>query len=330
MVCKRPKHTETKRDSCKPLVNCGKTWKKIVWRGKAWRHGGWGMFLEETICCLKTFWTLSGHQISSDIEAMRRRCERAASAEVHEAFWNRLCASSGALPVATACVISQGRAGEMHGPMVHQWSFIHLPKYAKVLRSVGGWCRPANQWGVLFLDKFWDARLQHSLETKSQELCHALLTFWFSLIQGHSIWCLDMLSGFRLVPGSSWIWTNSQGAGWALFHVSSFLGDGLYNLSKVPCSELAKLCRALCRALGESGESGERYKQTYNLKTGRRPFLWVKIWHAPWQHDATGKGTQGYTASTELFGFQWSHPKWLHMRRCKEWHQLQNGWTCFL
>lgn len=77
-----------------------------------------------------------------------------------------------------------------------------------------------------------------------------------------------MLSGFRLVPGSSWIWTNSQGAGWALFHVSSFLGDGLYNLSKVPCSELAKLCRALCRALGESGESGERYKQTYNLKTG--------------------------------------------------------------
>ena len=58
------------------------------------------------------------------------------------------------------------------------------PKYGNVLRSVGGWRRPAKQWGVLFLDEFWDARLQHSLETKSPA-SHALLTLLFA-IQGHS------------------------------------------------------------------------------------------------------------------------------------------------
>ena len=149
-------------------------------------------------------------------------------------------------------------------------------------------------------------------------------------IQGHSIWCLDMLSGFRLVPGSSWIWTNSQGAGWALFHVSSFLGDGLYNLSKVPCSELAKLCRALCRALGESGESGERYKQTYNLKTGVVRSCELRYDMHPGSTTPRARVHRVHRLNRAVWVSMKPTPKWLHMRRCKEWHQLQNGWTCFL
>ena len=251
---KRPKHTETKRDSRKPLVNCGKTWKKLFEGAKLGDMGDEECFWNRLFVVWKRWnvvWTPNFEWHRSDAANVRQlRCTKLSGTD----FVHR---------VGTACSYCM-----CHPPRQSRWdawtngpSFTSAPKYAKVLRSVGGWCRPANQWGVLFLDKFWDARLQHSLETKSfVMLC---LLFGFRHPRPFNL----MLSGFRLVPGSSWICTNSQGVGWALFHVSSW-GDGLYNLSKVPCSEFAAVPSAVPSAV----QSAELWVKA--VKGTSRPTIW--------------------------------------------------------
>ena len=86
---------ETKRDSCKPRVNCGKPWNKLFEGAKLGDMGDEECFWKRLfvdICCLKTVECC----LHTKFRVTSKRCgERAVSAEVQEAFWNRLCASSG-------------------------------------------------------------------------------------------------------------------------------------------------------------------------------------------------------------------------------------------
>ena len=220
--------------------------------------------------------TLSGHQISSDIEAMRRTCVSWGA----RSFLEQTLCIEWALPVATACVISQGRAGEMHGPMVlHSLQRQSMPKYWGLWEDgadlqTSGECSLTN-FGTPGYNTAWKPR--------------ALSCFAYFLvfaIQGHSIWCLVDLDLFLDHPGSAptlKVWGGP---------CSMCLREATGYTTCQKCHAQNSLpCRALCRALCRVPSFGwKRWKVQADLQfeDRRRPFLWVKIWHAPWQHDATG------------------------------------------